>query len=506
MSRPNFGNIPSSAAIRRVPTEVWSECWKEFGMPVPNWKYLKETAQIASCLTRTCKLFCAVVRPLLFSHLFFLFDYFKGDHEQEKLARRLRFLARHDDEHLRKLVKSFVFTMEGTNYPEGYPIEYSNSRVSDPYLLPLQDLHMYPALSTLWIERFRITDEVLDALEALPCLHTLELIQCAIIANKPRQLPLRKFVAGNRDLEERVETFDPDDDEIKCLSFLSVSHLKELDLDIEKHARCFFPSLMKAGIMQHLCSLNLYLVPGMQEDFYDSLRFCPSLRQLKVHIESAAVTVREPFPVGALPMLRSFHGTFVLAPMLRHSPLHTLYLTHQASQASTQGYEETAVVSQVLLVLSKMQGCASTLRTLRIPIFFPDPDFIILRTTAFYFPRLTFLDLHVLHGSEDQGCYVEGLRDENNEEFCEEESDGAAEGEIASDRLLDALELNPSGILPADIKYLHLRMHYRTWEGYREDFSEEDSDHEGLCSGAVRRSLQRVYPKMVVFKYTGVTT
>lgn len=127
MSRPNFGNMPPSATIRRIPAEVWSECWKEFRMPVPDWHHLKETAVTASNLTQTCKYFCGLARPFLFSRLFFLFDY-NGDHKKEKLTSRVRFLALPENEYLRKLVKTFVFVMEGTNYSEGYPMDYTKKR------------------------------------------------------------------------------------------------------------------------------------------------------------------------------------------------------------------------------------------------------------------------------------------------------------------------------------------------------------------------------------------
>lgn len=116
---------------------------------------------------------------------------------------------------------------------------------------------------------------------------------------------MRKFVAGNRDTKEHVPALEPDADDSSCHFLLSIKHLKELDLDSELYTCNYLPPLLQAGIMQHLYSLNIFLVPDTQDKFYDCSKYTSILLK---------------FPFVTLSLLERYQGLYLFVDHL-HSRL-----------------------------------------------------------------------------------------------------------------------------------------------------------------------------------------
>lgn len=241
----------------------------------------------------------------------------------------------------------------------------------------LNTLPLYPNLHTITLTSVKVDKDVFDALNRIPKLRSLALVETNTIMRPIPSLmppwPLQKL---------RIVTSDrPNYLELGDLSIVSPTALNTLILHSYEYSEaCLRPLVEAQAPLNVLTYLSLNLKQDTLQLLRDILQLCPTLQTLDIHDfnykDSRDIPYPPPSSFSSIPRLQCYHGpAYFAAKVLAASPLKSLSLHTGKSRENSYTYSE---MSQLLRPLYNQIPAH-----LAFSVVDPDPRLFDILTSVF---------------------------------------------------------------------------------------------------------------------------
>ncbi|PPQ97193.1 hypothetical protein CVT26_000469 [Gymnopilus dilepis] len=325
---------PKLPYVKRLPVEIWSECFNHLGMR----EYL--------ALTTTCRLFYDLCHPLLFKTIHCVSKLeVKKNHTNDDVNQQLSdlearmngFRTISNNPRLASLVKECSLFYGCKVYV--HADEKAAQAVKDAYT-PFVDTFTssfikFTNLRHLHVEfRHNLDRKILVALASLPRLEDLIFKNVKFGVHKLQ--PLIKV--QNLTIDNRGPVDSDGNPSAKKLDLFSVEILRRLNIWSPTYASKVFQSFcdqaQKTTII-NLVSLDLVLREPDVGTFYVFLKYCPKLTQLALSFHKGEDIVLDPLHKAIIPALQEFKGPDLAArAFVPGRPVWSAYLTSDKARSA----------------------------------------------------------------------------------------------------------------------------------------------------------------------------